>query len=162
VRRNLPNAIAQPVEKKICLKDFDPSVRPDATTSHEPSIPRGHCRLCTGKVTDVCAPFTLPCPKRQIHRLNDTSCGLNRSGLPFAGVRAAIDVHDFSTGERGVREEENSIHDFLDFADSAGRVQALESRVSGLCIRVLFIPAATVLTRMPSFAYSRARACDTE
>jgi hypothetical protein len=44
-------------------------------------------------------------------------------GLPFARVRSAIHVQDFTRRERGVRQEQNRIHYFLDFPHPANRVQ---------------------------------------
>src|SRR5712671_1103615 len=46
--------------------------------------------------------------------------------LPFACVRAAIYVQYFSSGEGGVHQEQNCIHDFFDFTHPADRVQPFE------------------------------------
>src|SRR5258705_719855 len=52
-------------------------------------------------------------------------------GLPFASVRAAIYVQDFTGGECGVRQIENCIYNFLDFTDPADRMQAFQ-KLKGL------------------------------
>src|SRR6202035_5419670 len=47
-------------------------------------------------------------------------------GLPFASVRAAIYVQDFTGGECGVRQVQNCVHDFFNFTDPADRLQPFE------------------------------------
>src|SRR6266481_9372496 len=56
-------------------------------------------------------------------------CGGLR-GLPFASVRAAIYVQDFTGGECGVRQEQDCIHDFLDFTHPIDRMQPFEELVT--------------------------------
>ena len=46
--------------------------------------------------------------------------------LPFAWVRAAIYVQYFTSGERGVRQEQHCIYDFFDFTHPSDRVQPFE------------------------------------
>src|SRR6266446_1344095 len=57
-------------------------------------------------------------------------CGGLR-GLPFASVRAAIYVQDFTGGECGVRQVQNCVHDLFDFTDPADRMQPFE-KLKGL------------------------------
>ena len=46
--------------------------------------------------------------------------------LPFACVRAAVHVQDFTCCKCGVGQEQNCIHDSADFTHSAHRVQSFE------------------------------------
>ena len=45
---------------------------------------------------------------------------------PFARVRAAIHVQDFTRGERGVGQKQSCVDDFFDLTDPADRVQPFE------------------------------------
>jgi len=79
------------------------------------------------------------------------------SALPFSRVNAAVYVQNFHRRESGFREKQDCVYDLTDFPIlPIGCNPFRDSCVSGLCIGVLITPSATVLTRMPSFAYSMA------
>ena len=74
-------------------------------------------------------------------------------------MRAAIHVQYFTRGELGVGQKQSCVDDFFDLADPADRLQPFEKVMSFRFIMgVLTTPGAMVFTRMPSFAYSTARA----
>src|SRR5882762_8338997 len=49
---------------------------------------------------------------------------------PFARVRAAIHVQNFTRGERGVGQKQSRVDDFFDLTDPADRVQPFEKFMS--------------------------------
>src|ERR1700730_5631190 len=80
-------------------------------------------------------------------------------GSPLACVRAAIYVQYFTRGERGVGQKQNCVDDFFDLTDPADRGQPSEKVMSFRFMhRSIDHSSAMVFTRMPSFAYSMARA----
>ena len=83
----------------------------------------------------------------------------NFLGLPFVRVRTAVHVQYFTSGECGVGQEQNCIYDFFDLTDPGDRVQPFQKLMCFWFMHgVLITPGAIVFTRMPSFAYSMARA----
>src|SRR5229473_5438759 len=83
-------------------------------------------KLVTGVQT--CALPILPPPHkyRTARAVSEAGCQVlaiaarrwwaeSSPGLPFPRMHAAIYVQDFTSGERGVRQEQNCIYDFFDF-----------------------------------------------